>query len=165
MQHENERQPRQPQLMPRVLQLQQLPSAAGGKRGAPATPSKAPVADSSSPGSDARRDPKRLAVPVELASDATLQKTDPTECRSGPHVNDSDSDMVSSDSESEPSVEDKISIAMMAAMSGDMNARAFLLELSTKGHLPPDLASRVTEFLSGAPNNGSMHESSSDDEP
>ena len=144
-QHEEERQPRQPKLMPRVLQLQQLPTAAGGKQGAPATPSKEPVADSSSPGSSMRPDPKRLAVPVECASGATLQKTDPTECRSGPHTN--ESDMESSDSDSELTAEDKFNITAVAAMSGDMNARAFILESYTKGHLPPDLASRANEVL------------------
>jgi hypothetical protein len=150
-QHKQDR----PKLVPRVLQLNELPnSAARGKRGAPATPSKAPVADESSPGSIARQVPKRLAVPVpvELASDATLQKTDPTECRSGPYetadsdVSD-DKDSESSESEPEPTDREKITIAMIAAMSGNENARAYILNLYTQGKLPPDLASRANDVL------------------
>ena len=57
------------------------------------------MADSSSPGSNMRPDRKRLAVPVECGSNASLQKMDLTECRSGPHMIDSDSDIRSSDSE------------------------------------------------------------------
>ena len=109
-----------------------------------------------------RPDPKRLAVPVECASGATLQKMDPTECRSGPSTH--ESDMESSDSDSEPTAEDRFNIAAVAAMSGDMNARAFILELYTKGHLPPDLASRANEVLRRTLDNGSTHESSSDED-
>ena len=157
-------------LVPLVLQLQQqqqLRDQAAGKRRSPATPSKQTVAEEKSPDSAPRPGPKRLAVhvpviPVECASGATLQKTDATECRSGPHMN--ESDMESSDSDSELTAEDKFNIAAVAAMSGDINARAFILELYTKGHLPPDLASRANEVLRRTLDNGSTHESSSDED-
>ena len=54
--------PPRPKLVPRVLQLKQRQETAVGKRDSPATPSKASVADSSSPGSVARLGSKRLAV-------------------------------------------------------------------------------------------------------
>ena len=54
--------PPRPNLVPRVLQLRQVTSTAMGKRESPATPSRASVADSSSPGSAPRPGPKRLAL-------------------------------------------------------------------------------------------------------
>ena len=120
----------------------------------------------SSPGSDARyQDPTRLAVPVPVGHvkvTSALQKTDPFECRSGPHTH--ESDMESSDSESEPTAEDKFNLAMVAAMSGDLNARAFILELYTKGQLPPDWASQAAEVLRRTQNQESTHESSNDED-
>ena len=55
--------PMRHKLVPRVLQLQQQKQSAVGKRGSPATPSKASVADKVSPGSG-RQDQKHLAVHV-----------------------------------------------------------------------------------------------------
>ena len=77
----------------------------------------------------------------------------------------SDMENSNSESDSELTAEDKFSMVAVAAMSGDPNARAFLLELYTKGQLPPELASRAIEVLRRTPENGnSTYESSSEDE-